>query len=57
MIILSGIFSGAKEYSTGVNHAGLKDDTPSMVADDKLVEYFADDLAVPAILVFIMKLG
>jgi len=52
MIILSGVSSGAKEYATSVNHAGLKDDMPSMVADEKLSEHFEDALAVPAILVF-----
>src|SRR5699024_10662907 len=52
MIILSGVSSGAKEYATSVNHAGLKDDMPSMVADEKLSEHFEDAFAVPAILVF-----
>src|SRR5699024_1994099 len=51
MIILSGVSSGAKEYATSVNHAGLKDDMPSMDADDKLSEHLEDALAVPAILV------
>lgn len=52
MIGLSGMSSGAKEYATSINHAGLKDDTPSMIADEKLAEHFKDDLGVPAILVF-----
>src|SRR5699024_1537554 len=52
MIGLSGASSGAKEYATSINHAGLKDDTPSMIAQDKLAEHFEGDLGVPAILVF-----
>lgn len=52
MIGLSGMSSGAKEYATSINHAGLKDDTPSMIADAKLAEHFKDDLGAPAIFVF-----
>lgn len=52
MIGLSGMSSGAKEYATSINNAGLKDDAPSMIADEKLAEHFKDDLGVPAILVF-----
>src|SRR5690625_7722344 len=52
MIGLSGMSLGAKEYATSINNAGLKDDTPSMIADEKLAEHFKDDLGVPAILVF-----
>lgn len=52
MIGLSGASSGAKEYATSINHAGLKDDAPSMIAQEKLAEHFEGDLGVPAILVF-----
>lgn len=52
MIGLSGMSSGAKEYATSINHAGLKEDAPSMIAKEKLGEHFKDDLGVPAILVF-----
>ena len=57
MIALSGMSAGAKEYATSVNHAGLKDDRPSMIADAKLAEYFKDDLGTPAILVFNNEAG
>lgn len=57
MIALSGMSAGAKEYATSVNHAGLKDDTPSMIAEAKLAEYFKDDLGTPAILVFNNEAG
>lgn len=57
MIVLSGMSLGAKEYATSINNSGLKKDAPSMVADEKLAKHFADDMGVPAILVFHNKEG
>lgn len=51
-VLLSVFAKGANEFATSVNSSGLPKDAKSMVAEEKIKQYFKNEEATPAILVF-----
>lgn len=56
-VVLSGVTEGAKAYKTGLNTTGLPDDAKSVIASEKVDQYFKEDTGVPALLVFYKEEG
>ncbi|KAB7704701.1 MMPL family transporter [Bacillus aerolatus] len=51
-VLLGGLAPSAKEYATSINESGLPDEAKSVIAGEKLQQYFPADEGVPALLVF-----
>lgn len=56
-VVLSGVTKGASEYKTGLNTTGLPEDAKSVIASEKVKEYFEEDTGVPALIVFYKEEG
>lgn len=46
-VVLSMVAPGAKEFTEGIENAGLPDDVASIIADNKLSEHFPQDSGMP----------
>ncbi|WP_246861237.1 MMPL family transporter [Bacillus sp. REN3] len=51
-LLMGWLAPGASDYATSVNESGLREDSVSLKADEKIEEYFPDDKGTPALLVF-----
>lgn len=55
--VLSGVAKPAKQYAVNVNGSGLPASAQSVIANEKLDQYFSGDKGTPALIVFSHKDG